>query len=158
MTDTRGRTDRQTQVATERRRRNDDNLDGGRAHKLAIPQEIQDRLSVEGRTARWVNDVGSRMRDLTEGDDWDKVEGVEPREVVIDRAKGTTAKAHLLSKRNDFIAEDRAKKDAKRRHQEDGMLKGDVAGNSLAPNQYIPTDAPGGRPINKIERGNLILE
>jgi hypothetical protein len=151
MTDTRGRVDRQTEVAAERRRRNDDNLDAGQALKLAIPGDIQRKLAAEGRTGRWVNDVGSRMHDLTVGDDWDKVEGVEPRTVVVDRKTGETAKAFLLSKRNDFIAEDRAKKDAKRREQEKAMLKGIQPGaTDPAPNTYADK-------ANKIERGNQII-
>jgi hypothetical protein len=154
MTEQSGRQSRQDEVRQERRRRDDTTLDGGQALKLAIPPAIQKELAAQGRTARWVNDVGSRMHDLTVNDDWDKVAGVEPRDVVIDKSKGTTVKAHLVSKPNDFIAEDRAKKDERRRQQEDGMLKGTVGGKPLAENQYLPTDVPGGRPINRIERSN----
>ena len=151
MTDTRGRADRQTEVAAERRRRDDATLDGGQARKLAIPAHIEAKLAAEGRTARWINDVGSRVQDLTVRDDWDKVEGVEPREVVIDKAKGLTTKAYLVSKRNDFIAEDRAKKDKARREQEEAMLAGHVPGATPAANTYADK-------ANKIQRDNRILE
>jgi hypothetical protein len=151
MTDTRGRQTRQEEVRTERRRRNDASLDGRQALKLAIPKAVEEQLTAQGRTPRWVNDVGSRMHDLTVNDDWDKVEGVEPRDVVIDRKTGTTTKAYLLSKRSDFIAEDRKVKDANRRHQEDGMLKGVIPGATPAPNTYADKS-------NNFGRGNQIIE
>lgn len=149
MTDTRGRADRQTEVAAERRRRDDTTLDAGRARKLAIPRDIEQQLAAQGRTARWVNDVGTRVHDLTVRDDWDKVEGVAPRTVKIDR-NGDTAQAILVSKPNAFIAEDEAKKDDARRLQEEAMLKGQVPGSTPAPNTYAPKG-------NRIERGNQII-
>jgi hypothetical protein len=151
MTTESGRTARQDEVRHERRRRNDDTLDAGQARKLAIPAHIEAQLAAQGRTGRWVNDVGSSIEDRTVRDDWDKVEGVEPRTVVIDR-KGTTAQTILLSKPKAFIAEDRAKKEAARRERERAMEKGQVPGA-----QPLPSDTFYADKANKIERGNQIL-
>jgi len=112
---------RADEVAAQRRRRDDANL--GPKLKLAVPDEVRARLAAEGRTARWVNDSGSRIADLTTRDDYDKVEGVEPVKVDVDE-EGKPVFAHLLAKRDDFIAEDRAKQDQRRKNAEAGMLKG----------------------------------
>lgn len=112
---------RAAEVAAQRRRRDDANL--GPKLKLAVPDEVRARLAAEGRTARWVNDSGSRISDLTTRDDYDHVEGVEPVKVDVND-EGQPVFAHLLSKRNDFIAEDRAKQDQRRRNAEAGMLRG----------------------------------
>lgn len=155
MTDTRGRGSRQDEVRQERRRRDGDTLDAGQARKLAIPAEVEAKLTAQGRSARWVNDVGSRIADLTVRDDWDVVEGVDPREVTINVKKGETAKAILLSKPNQFIDEDRRKKDANRRSMEEGMLKGRVPNQggdaTPLPDNFYADKA------NKIDRGNQIL-
>lgn len=147
MTEAAERTERQNEVRQERRRRSDDTLDAGQARKLAIPADIEAKLAAQGRSPRWANDVGSRIQDLTVRDDWDKVEGVQPRSVVIDKAKGTTAKAVLLSKPIEFIEEDRRKKDARRRETEQAMLKGSVPGGKPLPDNLYGLEA------NKIERG-----
>ncbi len=154
MTEERGRVDRRAIESGERRRRSDDTIDAGLALKLRIPPEIETRLKAEGRTARWINDVGSRVQDLTVRDDWDVVDGVAPRDVKIDVKNDTMTKAILVSKRNDFIAEDRAKKDVGRRATEAAMLTGrDPSTNqsTLNPEQYAD-------PANKIVRDNRILE
>jgi len=147
MTEGRERLSRVDEVRQERRRRGDIT---GKALKLAIPADVEARLSAQGRTPRWINDVGSRVADLTVRDDWDVVEGVEPREVVIDRAKGETCKAILVSKPNAFIAEDAAKREVGRREKEAAMLKGQVPGNPDPVQAYVD-------PASRFERGNQIL-
>lgn len=158
MTEPSGRTARQEEVRQERRRRNDTTLDAGQALKLAIPPEIEAKLAEQGRTARWANNVGNRIHRLTVLDDWDKVEGVDPQPVVVDRAKGTIADAILLSKPKEFMDEDRRKKDAVRRQMEDGMLKGAVpnAGNGETPATTLPENFYADK-ANKIERANQLL-
>lgn len=154
MTEARERQGRMAEIGAERRRRSDDTIDAAQAHKMRVPREVEERLKAEGRTARWVNDVGSRMQDMTVRDDWDKVEGVDPRTVKVDIKTGETVKAILVSKRNDFIVEDRLKMDAVRRKTEQAMLTGrDPITNqqTLAPDRYAD-------PANKIERDNRILE
>ncbi len=154
MTEQRGRADRQTIESGERRRRSDDTIDGGLALKLGIPPEIEASLKAEGRTARWVNDVGSRLHDTTVRDDWARVQGVEPRSVKIDVKTGAMTKAILVSKRIDFVEEDRAKKEARRKRQETATFTGhdpQTGQSTLPANQYVHKDT-------KIDRGNQILE
>lgn len=157
MTEASGRQSRQEEVRTERRRRDDATLDAGQALKMAIPQEIERKLTEQGRQWRWANDEGNRIHRLTVLDDWDKVEGVDPREVIISRKGGViqTAKAFLLSKPNDFIDEDRRKKDATRSATETALLGGNVPNAGTAPasrpdNVYVPSG-------NKIERANQVI-
>lgn len=140
-------------VAAERRRRDDATL--GPKLKLAIPDEVRDQLAAEGRTARWVNDSGSRIADLTLRDDYDPVEGVEPVKVDVDD-EGRPVFAHLLSKRNDFIAEDRAKLDKRRKDAEAGMLRGkSPTGQPLEGRMGATTFVD---PASKIGRANQVLE
>lgn len=131
MTDTRGRTDRQTEVRQERRRRSDTTIDGGQRLKLAIPPEVEERLKAEGRTPRWVNDEGNRVHNLTKLDDYDKVDGVEPR-VVGTSKDGQPIKAHLCSKPNAFIQEDQGKIEERRRETERALLRGKNPGDPIA--------------------------
>lgn len=153
----RGRKARQTEVRQERRRRDDTSLDGGQALKLAIPPEIEQKLAEQGRTARWANDVGNRIHRLTVLDDWDRVDGVKPQPVIVDRAKGVTAQAILLSKPIAFVEEDRRKKDALRIQAEDAAMMGAVpnAGDASAPATPLPDNFYADK-ANKIERPNKI--
>jgi len=129
MADDRGRADRQTEVRTERRRRDDTSIDGSGRLKLSIPPEIEARLKAEGRIPRWVNDEGNRMHNLTVRDDYDKVDGVDP--VIVGTTKeGKPIKAHLCSKPEAFIEEDKAKMDEPRREMERALLRGKIPGDS----------------------------
>jgi hypothetical protein len=129
MTEARGRADRQTEERAERKRRRPETLDGSQALKLAIPPDVQARLKAEGRTPRWINDDGNRLVQLTKYDDYDPVDGVEP--VYVGATKeGKPIKARLHSKPNEFIREDRAKRDVRRREVEQAMLRGKVPGET----------------------------
>lgn len=152
MTDTRGRPARQDEVRQERRRRDDATLDGMAAKKLAIPDHVAKRLADEGLTPRWINDEGNRIHNLSVRDDYDKVDGVEPLPVGTTK-EGKPIMAHLFAKRSDFIAEDRAKKDAHRRDMENAMLTGAVPGDNPTP-ATVQTYAD---KANRIERGNQNL-
>ncbi len=151
---------RETEVAQERRRRDDNSLSGMKLN-LRIPEDVQARLTAEGREARWVNDTGNRIRDLTERDDYDKVAGVEPVQVLVDRQRGIYVPAYLLSKPKAFLAEDRAKRDSRRRETEAAMLKGRVPtgdGGASAPVRGVDgaqAYVVGG---SNVERGNQIIE
>lgn len=151
------RVDRATEVSAERRRRQDGEM--GMRLNLVIPEEIRARLAAQGRTPRWVNDTGSRIADLTIRDDYDPVEGVDPVKVGTgDDGKPVYAK--LFSKRNDFLAEDQSKADARRREVEAGMVKG------LVPNQAggaRQLEGQMGAPVyvdeaSKVGRANQVLE
>lgn len=151
------RADRATQVSAERRRRDD--LSGAPRLKLAIPEETRAKLAAEGRTPRWVNDTGSRVADLTQRDDYDPVEGVDP--VKVDTIDGKPVYAKLYSKRSDFMAEDQAKADIRRREVEAGMHKGKVPGENGAEGQQLQGQM--GAPVyvdpaSKIGRANQVLE
>jgi hypothetical protein len=152
MTEARVRADRQTQERTERRRRSDVNIDGGQRLKLAIPPEVEARLKAEGRTPRWVNDEGNRIVNLTKYDDYDPVHGVEP--VYVGTTKeGKPIKAHLHSKPTDFIKEDGAKREARRRETEKAMLRGKVPGDSHGHNDTYSSGYVD--EASKIQRGGL---
>lgn len=122
------RAKRSDEVRQERRRRDHSTLDASRSLKLAVPDDVAQKLAAEGRTPRWVNDNGSRMHDLTKLDDYDKVDGVEPRRVGT-KDDGSPLMAYLCSKPAEFIAEDRRKADAPRRAAEQAMVKGDASNN-----------------------------
>lgn len=152
------RADRATEVAAERRRRND--LTGSPELKLSIPEAVRDRLAAEGRTPRWINDVGNRIANLTNRDDYDKVDGVKPVKVGTGD-DGKPIMAHLFSKRNDFIAEDRKAIEERRRNTEAGMVRGKIPGQAGAEGQQI--EGQMGAQVyvdeaSKIGRANQVLE
>lgn len=148
MTATSGRQSRQAEVQTERRRRSDTTIDGSQRLKLAIPPEVAERLKREGRTPRWVNDVGNRMHNLTRMDDYDKVPGVAP--VVVDTTKeGKPIKAYLCSKPNAFIEEDKAKREASRRETEQALLRGKNPNDPITGSDSFYAD-----PANSIRHGD----
>ncbi len=152
-------TDRIDTVRAERRRRDDNSF--YQTKNLAIPAEVAARLEAEGRTPRWVNDVADRIRQLTVLDDYDKVDGVDPVPVVIDRKTGETVMAHLLSKPKDFIVEDRRKAESRRREIEGAMVNGKIP---TAPGaEPTPVQGAHGAGIyapssNSIGRANQITE
>lgn len=153
MSDNRGRASRQDEVKAERRRRDISTIDGGQALKLGIPEAVQEQLAAEGKTGRWINDVGGRVHDLTTRDDYDRVDGVEARTVVINRKTGETAKAILVAKRTEFLAEDQANREQLRTAKEKAMLTRPEAapdGEAQLPasSSYVTTDS-------KFDRGTF---
>jgi hypothetical protein len=147
MAETRAREDRQTEETAQRRRRDNTTIDGSQRLKLAIPPEVAKRLQDEGREPRWVNDEGNRMHNLTQLDDYDRVEGVDAR-VVGTTKEGTPIKAHLCSKPKAFIEEDRRKADAPRVEFEKALERGKNPNDPIAGNDSFYAD-----PANKISRG-----
>lgn len=123
------RADRKDETRQERRRRSDTTIDGGQRLKLAIPPEIEAKLKAEGRTPRWINDEGNRMYQMTERDDYDKVAGVDPIPVGTTK-EGKPIYAHLCSKPDALIEEDRAKADEPRKEMERALLRGRVPGDT----------------------------
>lgn len=121
MTEQRARQGRKEEVAQRRRRRDDTTFQ--QSNKLAIPVEVAERLKAEGRQPRWVNDEGNRLYNLTVRDDYDKVEGVDPVPVGTGD-DGKPILAHLCSKPIEFIREDQAKAEERRKQVEAGMVKG----------------------------------
>jgi hypothetical protein len=160
MTEQRQRQGRQEEVAQGRRRRDDTNFQ--QTQKLHIAPEVAERLKAEGRSPRWVNDEGNRLYQLTKLDDYDKVEGVDPVPVGT-REDGTPLLAHLLSKPIEFLREDQAKAEARRRSVEQGMVKGKQAVKTDEGEMLVPVQGAKGAEIypvsgNTIGGGNKILE
>lgn len=148
MTEARERADRKTEERQERRRRSDTTIDGGQRLKLAIPEAVSERLKSEGREARWINDEGNRIHNLTKLDDYDRVEGVEP--VVVGTSKeGKPIKAYLHSKPVRFLKEDRERLDERRRETERALLRGKVPNDPSAGNDSFYADE-----ANQISRGD----
>ena len=123
MTEQRARVDRQNEEAAKRRRRDDTTIDGSWRLKLAVPPEVEARLKAEGRQARWINDEGNRIHNLTRLEDYDRVDGVEPVTVGTNK-DGQPIKSYLHSKPIAFIREDQEKLDSKRRETEVALLRG----------------------------------
>lgn len=147
MAETRERADRQTEEATQRRRRDNTTLDGAQRLKLSIPEKVAKRLEQEGKVPRWINDEGNRMHNLTQLDDYDRVDGVEPR-VVGTTKDGQPIKAYLHSKRKDFIEEDRRKADAPRVEFEKALERGKNPDDPIAADPSFYADS-----ANSISRG-----
>lgn len=132
MTEDRMRADRKSEETAERRRRSDTTIDGGQRLKLAIPPRVQAELDAAGRVGRWVLADSDRMYELTERDDYDKVDGIEP--VTTRRLNdGSPVKMILLSKPKAFIDADRAKLEDIRA----GKEKAAVKGSELAADMYV---------------------
>ena len=140
-------------VAAQRRRRGDGEL---RAEaKMPIPPEVAARLEREGLVPRWVNDVGNRMHRFTVQDDYDLVEGVEPVPVGT-AVDGSPILARLVAKRRDFMEEDQAKADERRRGLEKSLVRGENPNEAANPHpgtarRYVDE-------ATNISRGNQILD
>jgi hypothetical protein len=119
----------------QRRRRMDGTLDRMQELRLAIPQEVRDQYP--DRDFRWFNDTGTRIHAKTQLDDWDKVSGVEPRTVGTDK-EGKPMKAFLCMKPQEFVREDENRKEAERKEQERGLLRGDTNQGDLANRTHVP--------------------
>lgn len=152
MTEQRQRQGRKEETAQGRRRRDDTNFQ--QSQKLAIPEEVAERLKAEGRTPRWVNDEGNRMHNLTVRDDYDKVDGVDPVPVGT-REDGTPLLAHLLSKPTEFIRQDQAKAENRRKIVERGMVKAQQPVQTSEGEELVPVQGVKGAEIYAV-KGNSI--
>lgn len=142
-------TGRKEEVAQERRRRNAGTLDRMQQMKLTVPQEVRERYPED--EFRWVNDVGNRINDLTQADDWSKVDGLEKIHVGTDKV-GQPIHAYLCRKRREYLAEDRKAMVGATIEQERGLLRGQV--------QPAPGAAPDQSPLSAgdsyVPAGNAI--
>jgi hypothetical protein len=86
----------------ERRRRDAGDIDRTARMKLAIPQEIQEQATREGKTLRWVRDDVGRMQQM-KSEDWDIVDGVEP----VAASRTDEGQMVLMSKFADWYNDDR---------------------------------------------------
>lgn len=113
--------DRKEEVARERRRRDNGTLDRATRLKLAVPEEVREKHPES--EFRWVNDTGARISDLTQRDDWDKVDGVQPVQVGTDE-HGKPIFSHLCRKPREYIEEDRRIAMEALKEREAGLLRG----------------------------------
>lgn len=93
---------RASQERRERRRRDAGDIDRTARMKLAIPQDIQEQATREGKTLRWVRDDIGRMQQM-KAEDWDIVEGVER----VAASRTDEGQMVLMSKYADWYSDDR---------------------------------------------------
>lgn len=128
-----GRPPRAQVERTQRRRRN------GTANTatLDVTDEIKAKLAAEGKEGRWINDIGNRMHDKTVNDDWDKVSGVEPRVVGVDKRTGEQIKAYFCAKPKEFLDEDRRERLSDISRREEAIVRG-TDGETAVDGSYQP--------------------
>lgn len=114
-----GRPKRAETTQRERRRRK-----GGTTHKLKVPDHIVAKYP--DMEFRWGRDDEGRIEQLTQNDDWDKVPGHDPIHGGTGKA-GSAIQMHLLMKPKEFMAQDRAEKQAQRDAQlQDALSRPDA--------------------------------
>jgi len=96
---------RAAEMRRERRRREDGDLDRMGRMALRIPQEVQDRLAREGKTARWVRDNPNRQASM-QANDWDVTPGVDP----VSEDRDGSGKLVLMEKFKDWWEDDQRAK------------------------------------------------
>jgi hypothetical protein len=137
---------RADETKTARRRRNTDQLTGNR-NRMAVDTSTLDRENFE---YRFINDVGTRVHDLTVRDDWDivsdrdgKVKGDtagDGAQVAVNAGNGADGKpvrAILVRKPKDFYKTDDAAKQRQIDAQEAALKGGSTPGGDQT-NQYVP--------------------
>ncbi len=129
MTENRQRVDRIDEELERRQRRLETNIDGAKNLKLAIPDEVQRKLDEEGRVGRWVKADPTRQYEVTKKNDYRPVDGVEP--ISTRSMEGEPTKLILMSKRKDFVEDDRQRLEKVRRGKEDAQLDASTTGQGF---------------------------
>lgn len=137
---------RSDQMKAERRRRNSDAL-GGKRRKLSVSKQ---ELDTDNFEYRWINDVGSRVYDLTVNDDWDvvsdrdakvKTDGSGAGSEVAVRAgtqdNGNAVRSILVRKPKAFANDDKAAKQRRIDETEASLKQGNSPGGN-SDGQYVP--------------------
>lgn len=122
--------------ATERRRRN--SLDAMQDLKMQVPQSVREKYPEH--VFRWLNDSGNRIHHKTTYDDWDKVDGVSPIPVGVDK-QGKPIEAHLFRKLRSFHEQDMREADQARRLQQQQLMRqasSDPQDNRPPEVSYVP--------------------
>ncbi len=130
----------------ERRRRSDGDLDRMGRMALSVPQEVQERLDREGKTARWVRDNPNRQAAM-QANDWD----VTPSVDAVPEDREGTGKLVLMEKFKDWWdadqrAKDRIPEEREAAIQRGGKLSSDdkrQGATSYVPNGNRITRQPG---------------
>lgn len=122
---------RSAEMRRERRLRNPGDLDRMAELKLAIPPEVEERLTREGKTARWVLDKPNRLAKLNR-EDWDRTPGVDP---IPDANDGHSLVLH--EKYQDWFDSDHKAKAAYLDQMDKAVARGEIdgSGNSLEQNE-----------------------
>jgi hypothetical protein len=127
MTENRQREDRIDEELAARQERLENTIDGAKNLKLAIPDKVQKELDEAGRVGRWVADDPTRMAQMTDPlHGYRPVDGVKP--VSTRNGKGEPIKLKLMSKRKDFIEDDKRRREEARRETEEAQLSAADAG------------------------------
>jgi len=123
---------RAEQTRRERRLRDPGSLDRMAEMKLAIPPEVQERLTREGKTARWVLDRPNRLAKLHR-EDWDVTPGVAP---IPDASDGLNLVLH--EKFQDWFDEDQKAKGAALSEKDKAIARGQIdgSGKSLEQDEF----------------------
>lgn len=121
QTPRRGRPSRAETERKERRRRGGVDVN---TSALAVPQSVQDDLAAKGLEGRWINDIGNRMYLKTQHDDYDKVEGMDPVPVGVDKMTNKPVMAHFCAKPKAFLEEDNRRRIDRIKAQEDATFSG----------------------------------
>jgi hypothetical protein len=148
---------RAAQETQRRRRRSDEGLSA--AKRLPIPPEVQAWADANDMHLRWVNDEGNRMYQLTELDDYNKVEGVDPVPVMTGLDQKPIS-AHLLAKPKEFMREDQDRAEAKRKLTEEALFRSPDAADGVGAGSN-PNPATAQRYVSKdskIGRANQVLD
>lgn len=109
-----------------RKRRRKDGEAQNAGLRLAIPDGVQERYPKTDFRLAWVRDDPGRMQQK-HNEDWDPVEGVEPVPGAHDK-HGNPVKHILMVKRQEWVQEDRDKKERARKLIEDQANRGKVTG------------------------------
>lgn len=117
---------RAAEARRERRLRNPGDLDRMAEMKLAIPPEVQERLTREGKTARWVLDKPNRLARLHR-QDWDVTPGVAP---IPDAGDGLNLVLH--EKYQDWFDDDQKAKGAVLDETDKAIARGQIDGSGNA--------------------------
>lgn len=127
---------RAQEMRRERRRRSDGDLDRMGRMALSIPQEVQDRLTREGKVARWVRDNPNRQASM-QANDWDVTPGVDP---VAEDREGS-GKLVLMEKFEDWWQDDQRAKAEVLNDREKAIERGgkvDAGDSRRQETSYVP--------------------
>lgn len=112
------------QERRERRRKDGEAENAGL--RLAIPDWVYEKYPRNAFRLAWIRGDTARMQQK-HGQDWDPVEGIEPVPGAADR-HGNPVNHVLCAKRLEWVMEDRAKAEDRRKHIEDQATRGRVTG------------------------------
>ncbi len=154
------REDRADTVQAERRRRRDDTLNRIHGQKLSVEESLKApgaACDPAKWVTRWVNDRDTRMYEMTQQDDWERVptddSGTDIRRPVGQNPDGSPLYAILCRKPLEFAQEDAAKRESGIKAKEEGIMRSKtsdpqdnrpddvsyaVAGNTIKRGAYAP--------------------